>query len=506
MRLIVPLQGVVQGKGGLLLGTLIPCALFYFLQLYLKRHRSSPKNLPSRSSSSANLSELPRSSSRANLLSRGSTGRAQLSSRATSISKPSDSPYYIGLDRAREDPYDEIENPNGIIQLGLSENRLSLDLIEEWFSKVFTYSSVGIKCGPMISTYQPMDGMPSFKKVMADFMTQVMGRGEVSFHPSRLIITSGATAAVEILSFVLADPGNAFLVPAPYYPGFDRDVRWRAGVELIPVHCRSCDGFTLNIMALEQAYNQAKKRGQKVRGILISNPSNPLGNLLNRELLNDLLYFARERNIHVISDELFAGSVFGDEEFVSMAEVVLRSGDAADKERVHIVYGLSKDVSIPGFRVGVIHSFNENVLAASQKLARFSSVSSQTQRVLTSMLSDERFTRDYLKINRERILSMHNVFVAALRGLGLECLKSRGGLYCWVDMSKLISPYSEKGELDLWIKLLNTAKINVTPGSACHCIEPGWFRFCFTALKESDIPVVVERLQRVVETCEPSCV
>lgn len=124
MRLIVPLQGVVQGRGGLILGSLIPCALFYFLQFYLKRHRSPPSNPPSRSPSAANLSELPRSSSRASLLTRGSTGRASPSARAASIAKPNDSPYYIGLDRARDDPYDEIANPDGIIQLGLSENRV----------------------------------------------------------------------------------------------------------------------------------------------------------------------------------------------------------------------------------------------------------------------------------------------------------------------------------------------------------------------------------------------
>lgn len=129
MRLVVPLQGVVQGRGGLLLGSLIPCALFYFLQLYLKRNRSpnsdsSSSNPPPHSHSSSSLVDLNRSSSRSNLLARGSVGRVRISSRASSIAKPNNSPYYIGLDRVREDPYDRLDNPNGIIQLGLSENRV----------------------------------------------------------------------------------------------------------------------------------------------------------------------------------------------------------------------------------------------------------------------------------------------------------------------------------------------------------------------------------------------
>ncbi|CAN6709716.1 unnamed protein product [Malus baccata var. baccata] len=151
MRLIVPLQGVVQGRGGLILGSLIPCAVYYCLQLYLKRRRPSKPDPPSPSY----------------LSTRGSMGRVRMSSRASCIAKPNDSPYYIGLDRASEDPYDRVDNPDGVIQLGLSENRLCLDLIEKGVSENLMESMVGTDGGDLsisgIAAYQPFDGMTELK-------------------------------------------------------------------------------------------------------------------------------------------------------------------------------------------------------------------------------------------------------------------------------------------------------------------------------------------------------
>ena len=140
MRIIVPLQGVVQGRGGLFLGSVIPCALFYFLQLYLKRYRndgddpdssSSSDDPNSRSGSDGQLTELSgyhRSASRS-LISPRSPGRAAyVSGRVNGIVKSGESVYYVGLRKVVEDPYDELGNPSGVIQVGLAENKVSLRL------------------------------------------------------------------------------------------------------------------------------------------------------------------------------------------------------------------------------------------------------------------------------------------------------------------------------------------------------------------------------------------
>ncbi|KAH0743250.1 hypothetical protein KY290_031243 [Solanum tuberosum] len=422
----------------------------------------------------------------------------RLSNVATSDTHGEDSPYFAGWKAYDENPFDEVHNPSGVIQMGLAENQVSFDLLEEYLEKKKDDGVAEISRFRENALFQDYHGLVCFRKAMAAFMEQVRG-GRARFDPDRVVITAGATAANELLTFILADPGDALLVPTPYYPGFDRDLRWRTGVKIIPVHCDSSNNFQVTLQALEEAYKDAESNNIKVRGVLITNPSNPLGATVQRCVLEEILEFVARKNIHLVSDEIYSGSAFCCSEFVSIAEI-LESRNYKDSEWVHIVYSLSKDLGLPGFRVGTIYSYNDKVVTTARRMSSFTLISSQTQQLLASMLSDEKFTENYIKKNRERLRRRYEMMIEGLRSAGIECLRGNAGLFCWMNLSTLLEKPTKECELEVWNTILHEVKLNISPGSSCHCSEPGWFRVCFANMSENTLEIALKRIHHFMET------
>ncbi|KAF8024679.1 hypothetical protein BT93_F1760 [Corymbia citriodora subsp. variegata] len=379
--------------------------------------------------------------------------------------------------------------------------QLSLDLVESWLESnpEATAFTNGGSTFRDIALFQDYHGLPAFKNALAGFMARI-GDNKVSFDPNKLVLTAGTTSANEILMFCLAEPGDAFLVPTPYYPGFDRDLKWRTGVEIIPIHRSSSNGFKITESAMEEAFQYAQKQlNRTVKGLLITNPSNPLGTTMTRHELNQIIHFANTKNLHVVSDEIYSGTVFDSLSFVSIIELALQHENSHNKHnllsRVHMVYSLSKDLGLPGFRAGVIYSHNETVISAATKMSSFGLVSSQTQHLLSSMLSDEKFVQKYIRENKTRIKNRKQMLILGLKDLGIECLNSNAGLFCWVNMRRFLKSNTFEAEMELWRRLIYEVGWNVSPGSSFHCVEPGWFRICFANMDERTMAVAMRRFR-----------
>ncbi|OMO70894.1 Aminotransferase, class I/classII [Corchorus olitorius] len=425
-----------------------------------------------------------------------------LSSKASCNSHGQDSSYFLGWQVYENNPFHELVNPTGIIQMGLAENQLSFDLVESWLRK--NPDAMGLKKDgesvfKELALFQDYHGLPAFKNELVEYMAKIRGN-KVKFDPNNLVLAAGATSANETLIFCLADPGDALLLPTPYYPGFDRDLKWRTGVEIVPVHCSSSNGFRITKFALEEACQRARKLNLNVKGVLITNPSNPLGTTMTRDELNHLISFAIAKDIHVISDEVFSGTVFDSPGFISIIEAAMdRNLESTNVwSRIHIVYSLSKDLGLPGFRVGMIYSNNETVISAATKMSSFGLVSSQTQYLLSNMLADKKFTSKYMKENQKRLKKRKEMMVSGLKKAGIECLKGNAGLFCWVDMRNLLSSNTFEAETELWKKILCEVGLNISPGASCHCSEPGWFRVCFANMSHETLQRAMQRIKYFV--------
>lgn len=267
-------------------------------------------------------------------------------------------------------------------------------------------------------------------------------------------------------------------------------------MQILPVDCDSSNGFVITKAALEAAYEKAQEDNIKIKGLLIANPSNPLGTVLDTETMRSLVSFVNEKNIHLVSDEIYSATVSGSPTFTSVSEII--EGMECNRDLIHIVYSLSKDMGLPGFRVGIVYSYNDAVVSCGRKMSSFGLVSSQTQHLLASMLSDEEFVGKFLSESSKRLAKRRSMFTKGLEEVEISCLKSNAGLFVWMDLRRLLEKQTFEDELVLWRVIINQVKLNVSPGSSFNCSEPGWFRVCFANMDDDTVEVALERIRTFV--------
>ncbi|ERN00232.1 hypothetical protein AMTR_s00111p00124110 [Amborella trichopoda] len=179
---------------------------------------------------------------------------------------------------------------------------------------------------------------------------------------------------------------------------FGRDLRRRTAAHIIPIHCTS-----------KQALKSASKPGtsisrsptprKKSQGLPHNEPikptwSNPKG---RRPTLR------AKKSVHLICNEIYSWTVFNPSPpFASIAEIIPKSKNTNPRS-IHTVYSLSKDLGVPGFRVGTICSQNDEILSTSRRMSSFSLISSQTQAILTRMLLDIEFMSRYMVTSKKRL-------------------------------------------------------------------------------------------------------
>lgn len=363
--------------------------------------------------------------------------------------------------RAEAYPYHPERRPDGYLNLGTAENRLLGDLLTRLAAELPPFTEPDTR-------YAPLHGTPVLRERIAELLT---GSYRAPVDPDHLVLVSGASAALDVIASALCDPGDALVLPAPYYGAFDTDLGGRSGARLIPAPLDPADGFALDPAPIDRALRLARRTGTAVRAIALASPHNPLGQVYSAEQLTELAELAAEHQVALIGDQIYAHSVFGPRPFTALEALPTTATR-------HTVWGFAKDFGLPGFKVGVLHTRDPEVLAAARALAYFAPVSTGTQAMLAALLADPAGTAAFLAENRRRLGASATAAADQLTRHGIAHRAAEAGCSLWIDLRDRLPEPGFAGERRLWRDVLDRLRVNILPGEAFHSPEPGWFRLC----------------------------
>jgi len=126
----------------------------------------------------------------------------------------------------------------------------------------------------------------------------------------RVCIQNGCASVMESLLHLFCDEGDTVIAPGPCHHGLFPNFWVKSNVLIKQAATTIESGFELTVEALDQAYNEAVAGGSRPRCLLLIQPNNPTGHMLTNECLLNCLKWAYSKNIHLISDEVYAISIF----------------------------------------------------------------------------------------------------------------------------------------------------------------------------------------------------
>ena len=277
----------------------------------------------------------------------------------------------------------------------------------------------------------------------------------LSYENKEILVGSGAKHVLYNLFNVLIDEGDEVLIPAPYWVSYPEQVKISGGSPII-LHTNQEDGFKITKKQIESRCNENTK-------ILVLNyPSNPTGSTYNYDELSQITEICKEKNLIVISDEIYDKIIYSNEKHISFPQL---SEDA--KKRTILVNGVSKTYSMTGWRIGYAAG-NSEVISAMNNLSgqSTSNPTSISQKAAIEAFSGNQSKVEEMlgefEIRKEYISSFLNEIE------GIECFVPKGAFYVFPDISyyfgKSFKGKEIRNSIEFTDFLLDHAKVAVVPG------------------------------------------
>ena len=321
--------------------------------------------------------------------------------------------------------------------------------------------------------YAPNAGIPELREALADKVTR---RNGYEAHPDQVVVTQGGIQALYLVLRALLEPGDEVLLPDPAWPNF-RMIAHLLGARVLPYPLVAEGDFLPRLEDLERLVTP------RTRAILVNSPSNPLGTVVPRELVEALLAFARQQGLWYISDEVYDEVVFDD--------VFVSAGSVADpSDRLVSVYSFSKVYAMTGWRVGYLVAPPDLAkLLTGMQEPIISCVNTPAQMAaLTAVTGPQNLVREMSEAYRAR----RDELLGILDRGGLPSSRPSGAFYVWTDVSEAGVP-----SMDFARSLIEREHVAVAPGSAFGELGEGYVRLSLASSRE-DLIEGASRLVRFV--------
>ena len=263
--------------------------------------------------------------------------------------------------------------------------------------------------------YTAARGLPQLREAIASFYQQRYG---LDIDPQRILITPGGSGALLLTSALLVDPGKHWLLADPGYPCNRHFLRLVEGAaQLVPVGPEVRYQLTADLIARHWDHDSV--------GALVASPANPTGTLLSRDELGSLAAAVKERQGHLVVDEIYHGLTYGCD-----AASVLEVDDSA-----FVLNSFSKYFGMTGWRLGWLVAPPEAV-ADLEKLAQNLYISAPSMAQHAALACFEPQTLSILEERRTEFGRRRDFLLPALRQLGFGiAVEPQGAFYLYADIS-----------------------------------------------------------------------
>ena len=366
--------------------------------------------------------------------------------------------------------FDIVSESKDVISLGVGEP----DFITPW--DIRDAGIQAIKSG--YTQYTSNKGMVELRTEISDYLKDNFS---VNFSPDNVIITVGASEAIDLSLRAVVDDGDEVLIPDPSYVSYKPCVEL-AGGKAVSVPCSGDNGFKITPENLKGVITK------KTTAIIFPYPNNPTGGVMEREYIEKIIPIILENDLLVISDEIYSELSYGNPH-VSIASF------RELKDRVVLISGFSKAFAMTGWRIGFVCA-PDGILQAMLKIHQYTTICAPIFSQYAALAGLKNGKADgYFSVKemREEYDRRRRFMFKAFTDMGLECFEPKGSFYIFPSVKKT----GLTGE-EFATKLLEEKKVAVVPGDAFGEFGKYYVR-CSYAYSMKNLMEATERIAQFVK-------